>query len=146
MHLRMRLVIALFSRSLPAFYPFQAGLASLDGTVNTEVVWKPKRFSIINIQPQKKRTTHGMQKNNINIYKQKSVFSKETRTSLCALCGSETDEGLYLPGTLSRVCGLCWMKHRLDKGAQGLLARRHYDQHYDENGDRKDGFNTRNDK
>lgn len=34
-HLRMRLVIAQFSRSLSVFYPFQAGLASLDGTSNT---------------------------------------------------------------------------------------------------------------
>ena len=55
MPLRMRLVIALFSRSLPAFYPFQAGLASLDGTFNTGVVWKNNYFHIISIQQQKRR-------------------------------------------------------------------------------------------
>lgn len=65
----------------------------------------------------------------------------EAKTEKCSLCKSETDEGLYLPGTLSRVCGLCWMKHRLDKGAQGLLARRYYDQNYNENGERKNGCN-----
>ena len=68
----------------------------------------------------------------------------ETKTEKCSLCKSETDEGLYLPGTLSRVCSFCWMKHRLDKDMQGKLARAYYDEHYDEKGRRKNG-NRRND-
>jgi hypothetical protein len=74
----MRLVLALFSRSLPVFYPFQAGLASLDGTANTGVVWKPDCFRGITIWQQKKRASQDI-KNNIN--EQSFSLVREANTS-----------------------------------------------------------------
>lgn len=55
----------------------------------------------------------------------------------CAICGGDAGR-LYLPGTLSHVCDRCWVRHRLDKEAQGRLAREYHDRHYDEKGKLKD--------
>ena len=58
--------------------------------------------------------------------------------SKCELCGSDAPSGLYLPGTLARVCDKCWMRHRLDFELQGKLAREYHDRRYDEKGNPKE--------
>lgn len=65
----------------------------------------------------------------------------ETQTDKCEICGEGTDEKLYLPGTLAKVCSFCWMKYRLDGEMQGRLAREYHDLIYDSKGRRKDETN-----
>lgn len=57
--------------------------------------------------------------------------------SKCELCGNEAPSGLYLPGTMAKVCGRCWIRHRLDEDMQGKLARTYHDRIFDEKGNRR---------
>ena len=63
--------------------------------------------------------------------------------SKCELCGNEAPSGLYLPGTLARVCGRCWIRHRLDEDLQGKLAKAYHDRIFDEKGNRRENNGAR---